>query len=65
MNDLPESERAKLTEWVLVAFDEAVRAGYVTPPWRPSDAMYDRMAGYYRVGLTPWEAAQAAFAVRH
>lgn len=65
MTDLSETERAKLTEWTLVAFDEVILAGYVTPPWRPSDAMCDRMAGYYRVGLTPAEAAQAAFSVRH
>lgn len=65
MGNLSESERAKLTEWTLVAFDEAVRAGYIVPPWRASDAMCERMIGYYEAGLTPAEAAEAAFATRH
>ncbi|MGA7781105.1 MAG: hypothetical protein WCA85_25825 [Paraburkholderia sp.] len=65
MDDLTEAEQAALTEWTSVAFDEAVAAGYVTPPWRPTRGAYEQMHGYYASGLTPAEAAQAMFAPRH
>jgi hypothetical protein len=65
MSTVSDAEREKLTSWTMVAFDEAVRAGYIVPPWRASDAMCERMTGYYEAGLTPAEAAEAAFSVRH
>ncbi len=65
MDDLTEAERAALTEWTTVAFDEAVAAGYIVPPWRPTLQAYEQMHGYYTVGLSPADAAQAMFATRH
>jgi hypothetical protein len=65
MGDLTETERAALSEWTRVAFDEAVAAGYIIPPWRPSLGAYEQMHGYYVSGLTPAEAAEAMFATRH
>ncbi|MCG5072263.1 hypothetical protein [Paraburkholderia tagetis] len=64
MGDLSDAELAKLTEWTRGAFDAAVAAGYVVPPWRPSAGMHDALAGYYRAGLTPSEGAEALFATR-
>lgn len=65
MDDLSEAEQAALTEWTRVAFDEAVAAGYIVPPWHPTLGAYEQMHGYYIAGLTPAEAAQAMFATRH
>jgi hypothetical protein len=65
VDNLTEAEQAALTEWTRVAFDEAVVAGYIVPPWRPTLQAYEQMHGYYVSGLTPAEAAQAMFAIRH
>ncbi|MFT0167498.1 hypothetical protein ACLKMY_00520 [Paraburkholderia mimosarum] len=64
MNDLSDVEQAKLFEWSRDAFDAAVAAGFVKPPWRPSPAMRESLAGYYSAGLTPAEGAEALFATR-
>lgn len=62
---MTEAERAALDSWTRVAFDEAVAAGYLTPPWRPTREAYETMHGYYAAGLTPAEGAEAMFAQRH
>lgn len=64
MNDISDVELAKLSEWTRDAFDAVVCAGYIVPPWRPSDAMQAALAGYYSAGLTPVEGAEALFATR-
>lgn len=64
MTDLTQREADILREWTGMAYDSAVAQGWVTPPWRPSEAMYEQLAGYFRAGLTPQEGAEAAFATR-
>ncbi len=61
---MDEIQQAKLTEWTFEAFDAAVAAGFVTPPWHPSPAMRESLAGYFSAGLTPAEGAEALFATR-
>lgn len=65
MDDMSEAECAAVTEWTLVVFDEAVAAGFVKPPWHPTDGVRAMLHGYYSSGLTPAEAAQAAFGTHH
>jgi hypothetical protein len=65
MNDLSDREQAILAEWTRSAFDCAVAEGWVVPPWRPSEAMYSRMVGYFQIGMTPAEGTQAAFSTYH
>jgi hypothetical protein len=65
MDDMSESERAMLFEWTRTTVDEAVVAGLVIPPWRPTAGVHEMLHGYYISGLSPAEAAQAAFGVRH
>jgi hypothetical protein len=65
MNDLSDCEQAMLSEWSRSAIDAALHAGFIVMPWRPTDGIYDQLAGYYASGLTPEEAAQALFAIRH
>lgn len=62
---MTEAEQAILTEWARVAFDEAVAAGYIVPPWHPTRQAYEQMHGYYTAGLTPADAAQAMFGTHH
>lgn len=64
MNDLSDSEQAMLAEWSRDAFDAAVAAGFIVPPWRPSPAMREALAGYYEAGLSPAQGAEALFATR-
>lgn len=64
MGDLSDVDLAKLEELSLAVFDEALAAAYITPPWRPSRAMRESLAGYYRAGLSPAEGAEALFATR-
>lgn len=65
MNDQAEREAQILTEWTRSAVDAAVYAGFVALPWRPSEHVYGALHGYFLVGLTPAEGAEALFAVRH
>jgi hypothetical protein len=65
MDDLSEAEQAALANWTSVAFDAAVLAGYIVPPWRPSREAYAIMHEYFLFGLSPDQAAEALFAVRH
>jgi hypothetical protein len=65
VNDMSDTECAELREWTLNAFDAAVFAGFIVPPWHPTDGIRKLFHGYYISGLTPAEAAQAAFGVHH
>ena len=64
-DDMSEREQAILYEWTRSATDSAFHAGYITRGWAPSDATCQRLRGYHQAGLSPDEAAQALFAVRH
>jgi hypothetical protein len=65
MRDLTEAEQAALSQWTSVAFDAAVLAGYVIPPWRPSLEAYEAFYEYFVFGFSPAEGAEAIFSVRH
>ena len=54
-----------IAEWTRSALDAAVYAGFVALPWRPAEYVYGTLHGYYLAGLTPADAAEALFAVRH
>lgn len=65
MNDMSEAEQAALASWTSVAFDAAVLAGYIVPPWRPSLEAYEAMHELFIFGFSPAEGAEAMFAPRH
>lgn len=65
MEDMSEAEQAMLFEWTQTTVDEAIVAGLIVPPWRPTAGQHEMLHGYYISGLTPPEAALAAFGVRH
>jgi hypothetical protein len=64
-DDMSDREQAILYEWTRSATDSAFHAGYITRSWSPSDAVCNRLRGYFEAGLSPDEAAEALFAVRH
>ena len=65
MNDQSNREAQMIAEWTRSALDAAVYAGFVALPWRPAEYVYGILHGYYLAGLTPVDAAEALFAVRH
>ena len=60
-----DKQAAKLREWTLAAYSEMVAAGYITPPWSPTDEIAEKLEGYFKAKMTPAEAATAAFATYH
>ncbi len=54
-----------LRAWMSAWYDHAVGVGFVLPPFILSDATAARLEGYFKVGLTPVEGAEAFFGVTH
>lgn len=65
MDDQSERERAMMEEWTRSAMDAAVYAGLIQPPWRPGEHVYSALHGYFSLGMTPAQGAEALFATRH
>lgn len=63
--EMTEREQEELAFWTRSALDAAVYAGLITPPWRPTEHAYGVLHGYFGAGLSPEDAAQALFGVRH
>jgi hypothetical protein len=63
-NRLSQNEQ-ELRTWMLAWYDHAVSVGFVRPPFTLSDATAERLEGYFKVGLTPVEGAEAFFGVVH
>jgi hypothetical protein len=55
----------ELQSWTVAWYDQVVTAGFVRPPFQPDDATVSRLHGYFNVGLSPTEAAQALFGPKH
>ncbi|RDK01000.1 hypothetical protein [Paraburkholderia lacunae] len=55
----------ELRAWMLAWYDHAVSVGFVRPPFTLSDATAERLEGYFKVGLTPVEGAEAFFGIVH
>lgn len=65
MSMLTVADAEHLRGWMTMTFNEMVSCGFVVPPWTPPGTMYDILVSYYRVALTPEEAAEAIFATKH
>jgi hypothetical protein len=61
---LPPYE-VELREWISQWYDHAVRKGFIQPPFLLDEARAERLEGYFAVGLTPAEGAQAFFGIAH
>jgi hypothetical protein len=55
----------ELQSWTAAWYDQVVEAGFVRPPFQPDDATVRSLHGYFNVGLSPTEAAQALFCQKH
>ena len=64
-DDMSEREQALLWEFTRDVTDASYRAGYITRRWNPTDAVCLRLRGYHLAGLTPDEAAEGLFGVKH
>src|SRR5260370_3765958 len=60
----PDSQ-LELQSWTAAWYDQVVKAGFIRPPFQPDDATVSRLHGYFNVGLSPTEAAQALFGPKH
>ncbi|MFL9982411.1 hypothetical protein [Paraburkholderia sediminicola] len=58
-------DEAGLHAWMLAWYDHAVSVGFLHPPFILNDVTAERLEGYFRVGLTPAEGAEAFFGVAH
>jgi hypothetical protein len=64
-DDMSEVEQAILFEWTRSVADSALHSGYVTSRWSMTDDVCLRLRGYHQAGLSPSEAAECLFAVKH
>jgi hypothetical protein len=58
-------EMNKLVEWTQAWYEEALSANYVEDPYQPEAEVLTRLHEYFRFGLTPEEAVQACFGLKH
>lgn len=63
-NELSQDESG-LRAWMLAWYDHAVSIGFVRPPFILNDVAAKRLEGYFSVGLTPAEGAEAFFGPAH
>jgi hypothetical protein len=62
---LSVDDQLELQNWTAAWYDKVVEAGFMRPPFQPDDATVSRLHGYFNVGLSPTEAAQALFCRKH
>jgi hypothetical protein len=62
---MSDRDQAMLFEWTRSVIDAVVYSGHITPPWRPTEHVYSLLHGYFGMGMTPTEGAEAMFAPRH
>lgn len=65
MTALTAQQAKAIREWATDTFDEAAHAGYIRPPWLPTDDAYEFLEACYRIGMEPCDAAEALFATRN
>jgi hypothetical protein len=54
-----------LDQWTRAWYDHAVEAKFICPPYHPDTETLKRLGGYFDVGLSPAEAAEAYFGRKH
>jgi hypothetical protein len=55
----------QIVEWTQAWYEEAVAASFIRHPYEADADVLTRLHQYFRAGLTPLEAAQAMFGVKH
>jgi hypothetical protein len=54
-----------LFEWTRTFLDFAAQAGFVTAPFRLAEREHEQVISLYRGGLSPSDAAEAFYSVKH
>jgi len=62
---MTEREQEELMFWTNATINSAAHAGLLQLPYCPTEHAYTTLHGYQIAGLTPDDAAQAYFGVRH
>jgi len=65
MDPIALSDVRELVAWTQAWYEEAVAGNFVRHPYEGDSAMLNRLHQYFRAGLTPAEAVQACFSVKH
>jgi hypothetical protein len=65
MDPIALGDVRELVEWTQTWYEEAVAGHFVRHPYEADSATLTRLHQYFRAGLTPAEAAQACFGVKH
>ena len=55
----------KVVDWTKAWYAEAVASNFISHPYRAEQEVVTRLHQYYRAGLTPAEATEACFGVKH
>lgn len=61
---MTNTEARAVWDWATATHEEAARAGYIRPPWTPTDDACEFLEACYRIGMTPCQAAEAMFSTR-
>jgi hypothetical protein len=55
----------ELDAWTCAWYDAVIAENFARPPFHPDAVTITRLQGYFHAGLSPAEAAEACFGVRH
>ncbi|HTI18219.1 MAG TPA: hypothetical protein VL598_11195 [Trinickia sp.] len=55
----------RLVEWTRAWYEEAVAANFVHHPYQPDAELATRLQQYFHAGLTPAEAVELCFGIKH
>jgi hypothetical protein len=64
-NELPREYERDLDAWTCAWYDAAVASNFIRSPYHPDATTLKRLQGYFHAGLTPAEAAEACFTLKH
>jgi hypothetical protein len=65
LQQLPVDYQLELHRWTAAWYDEVVEAGFIGPTYEADNETISRLYAYFNAGLSPTEAAQALFGVKH
>jgi hypothetical protein len=65
LDPIAYDDQHKVVEWTKAWYEQALAANLVSFPFQADNDVVTRLHQYYRAGLTPSEAIEASFGVKH
>jgi hypothetical protein len=62
---LNRSRDGAMWAWTWNWYHEALRAGFITPPYQPDSENLRRLQSFFHAGLSPEDAVHICFALKH